>query len=173
MNDLQPASSRSHPEAAQSTLNALDGDLDARILAAEHAVIERDRRVRDNAAHLATRLRESARYSGRIAAVAAFGSFGLGWWMARGNSRPPPPSGKERAIERHTPALAQAPWAGIVPLLWPLLPLEVRSRMNPGLASFITGLGLPMIARYLGRRQARATLREQRRRHPDGAATHH
>ncbi len=179
MNDLPPGS-RSPPDAALAP-KALHADLDARILAAEHAVIERDRRVRDGAGRLVAKLRDSTRHSARIAAFAAAGSFGLGWLIARGTlgSRRRPPTGKERAIQRHMPALADAPWAGIVPLLWPLLPLAVRSRISPGLASFVTGLGLPLVARQLGRRKARAELRQeqqQRRaeaRGGNGAATLH
>ena len=76
-----PSSNPSHLEPGSAP------DLDERILAAEHAVIERDQRLRRDGIALGRRLRTSARHSGRIAAAAGIGAFLLGWMMARSAPR--------------------------------------------------------------------------------------
>lgn len=125
-------------------------DLDARILAAEHAVLVRDQRLRGEFRDFADQLRERSRYFGRIAALAGAGAFALGWLMAR---RAPRSSSTRPHDQRpREPSLAELPWAGLVPLAWPLLPQALRSRIGPGLASFLTGIGLPLLAKLLARR---------------------
>lgn len=135
-----------HPTPAPSPSGP---DLDSRILAAEHAVLVRDQRLRDDAGAFADLLRQRARSSARIAAAAAIAPFLLGWMMARSKRRPRHDSEAPRAERAR---LSDAPWAGIVPLVWPLLPQPLRSRMSPGLASFLTGIGLPLIARRVAKR---------------------
>lgn len=124
-------------------------DLDARILAAEHAVLVRDQRVRRDAGAFAALLRVRTRNGARVAAVAAIAPFLAGWFMARGARR------SRRDGEPRPPRLAEAHWAGLVPLLWPLLPRAMRSKVSPGVASFVTGLGLPLVAQGLAKRAER------------------
>jgi hypothetical protein len=141
MNLTQPQLPPSHPS---------DGgpDLDARILAAEHAVLVRDQRMRHEAVVFGDLLRTRVHSSARIAAAAAIVPFLLGWLMARNKRRAQPVSDRPR----HRHSLVDAPWAGLVPLVWPLLPERLRSRVSPGLASFLTGIGLPLIARHTAKR---------------------
>ena len=141
--------SQSHPERS---------GLEQRILAAEQAVLERDLRLRRDGGVLLDRLRVQARRSGRIAAVGAILPFLLGWFMARSAPR----SKQQRQEQVHHPSLAEAPWAGLVPLLWPLMPASWRNRVSPGVASFLTGIGLPLIAQRLSKRAAARAERAQR-----------
>ena len=160
---------KTHPDTPQqgspsSRPDAGFADLAARILAAEHAVVVRDHRVGHDAHALMDRLRAGSRYSARIAAAAGFGAFLLGWLMARRA-----PRSRHRAEQARAAGLAAAPWAGLVPLLWPLLPRAIRSRVSPRLASFVTGIGLPLVAQRLSKRAGQA-------RPPaaaNGAVTHH
>ena len=142
MNTAHPTLVRLHPSSGP--------DLDSRILVAEHAVLVRDQRLRHEAGSFGHLLRERTRHSARIAAVAAVVPFLLGWMMARDRRRP---RGDDDDVSRYERArLSDAPWAGIVPLVWPLLPERLRSRMSPGLASFLTGIGLPLLARRAAKR---------------------
>lgn len=151
------ASSPSYPE----TLT-----LDERIRAAEAAVEARDARLRRDGAAFMQRLRLQGRRSKRVATLAAIGPFLLGWFMARSAPR----SKVQRAEQRHVRPLAEAPWATLVPLLWPLVPERLRGRISPGLASFLTGIGLPLIAQRITKRRAMAQQRAEQREARTGAA---
>jgi lipocalin len=147
-------------------------DLDTRILAAERAVIERDERVQRQAQQLVERGQHFAQRTrdnlGRIAAIAGgvvAGALLLVWmkpsWRERGLARP------MRALA-HAPAALRRPreagggsdaathgrhrshefpWARLLALAWPFMPLGLRSRTNPRVAALLMSLGLPLVAR--------------------------
>lgn len=116
-----------------------EADLDARIFAAEQAVIARDVRVRhrlgvlgERAQHvLGTRLRWSL--------------FGLGASALVAVMRP-----------ARTPVAPRAPaawWTHLLPLVWPWMPLSVRRRVSPATVALVVDLALPLFRR----RRARST----------------
>jgi hypothetical protein len=123
-------------------------DLDERILLAEHAVIEREQRLREHALLFGDRLKAKALSTSRIAAFIGVGGFLLGWMTSSRGSR----SRGERS--RRAQQLAEAPWGGIVPLVWPLLPRGIRERVSPGVASFLAGIGLPLLAQRIAKKRA-------------------
>lgn len=140
-----------------SSLLPPDLSLAERIYAAERAVQQRDERVRLHAGVFAARLQAQARRSGRVFAVGAIAPFLLGWFMARSAPRSKKRRDDPQRGRRH---LSDAPWATMVPLLWPLMPEHLRNRLSPGLASFLTGIGLPLVASQLSKRAERAAERE-------------
>jgi hypothetical protein len=155
-------------------------DLDAAIARAESAVIERDGRASGKGRLLMREVRRKSRLGARVLGGTAAGAFVLGWAMARGRRRR---LGEDNARGARRPRdtgarLVDAPWATLVPLLWPLLPVRLRERVSPGMASFLTGIGLPLLARRMSKqahekaveqRQQERGARAERR---DGAVVH-
>jgi hypothetical protein len=139
-------------------------DLDAEIARAERAVAERDGRAGGKGRLLMRELRRKSRLGARLLGGTAAGAFVLGWVMARGRRRrlgEDDPRGGRRPPRDAGARLIDAPWATLVPLLWPLLPVRLRERVSPGMASFLTGIGLPLVARRMSK-QAHEKAVEQR-----------
>ena len=162
----------SRPEAPRiATAGEMpQADLDTRILAAERAVIERDERVQQRAQQLvergqrfATRTRENL---GRIASIggAVVGGVLIFVWalpgLRRGLTRPMRAlahapaalrrhrhAGADDAAGRHRRHHRDIPWARLLALAWPLMPLGLRSRTSPRFAALLMSLGLPLVAR--------------------------
>ena len=163
-------SSRPEPRIASGD-DAAQADLDTRILAAERAVIERDERVQLRARQLVERGQRFARRThdniGRIAGIGAAvvgGVVLLAWvlpgWRERGLARPMRAlAHAPAALRRHRQAAPDAgegpqrrshrdvPWARLLALAWPFMPLGLRSRTSPRFAALLMSLGLPLIAR--------------------------
>lgn len=109
-------------------------------MAAEMAVIERDERIRQRAGAVVAQVRTR---TGSVlgVALAAAGVALLLARLVRRVNRPPAAS-----------ALAGAPAPGplswvirIAALIWPFLPLSLRSRLPPGAAPLLAALGLPLL----------------------------
>jgi apolipoprotein D and lipocalin family protein len=109
-------------------------DLSTRIFKAERAVIERDERVAWRVNELTDRWRRVARRGTSLRTLLAVGAVSVGAAMlVRGRAgRRGRPS---RSRTRRPHLLATLPWARLLPLMWPLMPLGVRSRVNPHLAT--------------------------------------
>lgn len=117
--------------------------LNRRIQAAELAVVQRDERVRATALAIAQQTRQHA---GRLLAL---GGVGLGSALLFGLLRPTyvPPV---EATSRARPG-GSSLWSQALALMWPLLPLGLRSRASPAMVTLVSGLVLP-IAGWLFRR---------------------
>ncbi|MBA3596653.1 MAG: lipocalin family protein [Methylibium sp.] len=120
-------------------------DLDEQIDAAELAVIDRDRRVRDRTQGAVRRVKAHAGRSVAIGVGAVAGLFLLFRGAKRG-SRP----GLARA------GLGAAALAGatrrrpimftrLMTMAWPLLPVSLRQRISPQMLSLVS-IGLPLLA---------------------------
>ena len=149
-----------------------EADLDTRILAAERAVIERDERVQwraqqlvERGQRLATRARENLGRIAGIGAAVVAGVLILVWvlpgWRERGLARPMRAlAHAPAALRRHRQggvhdgeaghrrrSHREVPWARLLALAWPFMPLGLRSRTNPRVAALLLCLGLPLAAR--------------------------
>jgi apolipoprotein D and lipocalin family protein len=170
MNPRAAANMPSRPESRIATGDeGPEADLDTRILAAERAVIERDERVQWRARQLvergqrfATRTRDNLGRIAGIGAAVVAGGLILAWAL---------PGRRERGLAHPLRALAHAPaalrrhrgaddgpghrrrghrevpWARLLALAWPFMPLSLRSRTSPRFAALLMSLGLPLVAR--------------------------
>jgi hypothetical protein len=115
---------QSCPEPAQEI------DLDARIVAADQGVIERDERLLHNVRALRERLKRSA-LRGLGASVAGFAGAML-------LSRTAP-------VRNAAPRTPRPVWASLLLMLWPWLPLNLHRRVSPATASLAVDLLLPLL----------------------------
>ena len=143
-----------YPEA---TAPVTDLDLEAQIALAEQAVIARDSRIRRNFGQVTHRVkREAIKHAGGGLLV-ALATLGLAWWMNRRNppaqaaaAAPPPeaPSPFEHLLREAGLSLA-----GMLPLLWPMLPRGLRRHVSPGTASTLLTFLAPWLGRIFRRRR--------------------
>jgi apolipoprotein D and lipocalin family protein len=128
--------------AASADAGALD--LDAQIDAAEQAVIDRDRRVRDRASGAVRQVRAHA---GRSIAIGVGAVAGL-FLLFRGTRRRHPGlarAGLGAAAVAATGRRRPMMLTRLVAIVWPLLPLSLRQKVSPQAMSLI-GIGLPLLA---------------------------
>lgn len=105
-------------------------DLDAEIAVAEQAVIARDLRIRRHAADLAARLH------GHWPLVLGV-TLGAAFLLGRALS----PVGHGRAAVAVRKAVGpDAPVWRLLPLLWPLLPRELRARVPSGTVALLSNI---------------------------------
>jgi hypothetical protein len=127
--------------------------LDEQIALAEHAVIVRDARIRRRTQALVARVkRDAVRHAGG-GLLLGLGTVALTWWLnrlARRNAPPepaaPPPQEPPSTFE-HLFRDAGITLAGLLPMLWPMLPRAWRRVVTPATASTL----LTFIAPWLGR----------------------
>jgi hypothetical protein len=160
MSKSMPSAPRKPPAENSVPVGALD--LDARIALAEQAVIVRDARIRRRADALVHRVkRDAVRHAGSGLLV-GIATIGLAWWLKRRDPAPPaapaaataaPPPGAET---EHLLRDAGITLAGLLPLIWPMLPRSLRRSVTPGTASTVLSFFAPLVAR-LFRRKPRDT----------------
>jgi lipocalin len=173
------ASASSRTERAHSRDDA--DDLDARILDAERAVIERDQRVQrrtqalvDRGQRLVERVHDNF---GRVLGVGV--AVGTGAIVAarvlphvnggHPHRRRAPRAASALRLDGQEHAAAQdgrreMPWASVLALAWPLMPRALRSRISPRMAAFLISLGLPLL---VGHRHAASATRVRSAPHVD------
>lgn len=132
-------------------MNALppDADLDDRIIAAEQALVTRERRLLDGIDTLGRRVRHAASPWRLAASGVAVLLAGTALWrvLRPGPSGPvrmhgvPPPHGGADA--------GGLPWVGLLGLLWPMLPARWRDRTSPGTVAAVLGVGVPLLQKWL------------------------
>ena len=116
-------------------------DLDAQILAAELAVIDRDEQVRRGIETIKERVRSK---SGMVLALAGGGAFLLNRLMSGRKKTPGVVPGQPRGS-----SLLKA-WT----MLWPLLPAAVQRAIPGGAGGRLIGLALPILGQLFVGRQA-------------------
>lgn len=134
-------------------------DLEAQIARAEAAVIARDRRVVDRTGALAARIKHDAIRHAGGGALLGLGTVALTWWLSRLSRKhaaaaPPaatapqePPSTFEHLFRD-----AGLTLAGLLPMLWPLLPRTWRRVVTPNTASTLLTFIAPLLGRLFRRK---------------------
>jgi apolipoprotein D and lipocalin family protein len=124
------------PELGMRSIDSA-AELDARIFAAEQAVIERDERLRHHARTLTRRLRRFTRGMGGSLALA-----GASMLLSRLLIRRGAPA---RPSDGHEPL-----WPRMLAFVWPWMPGALRERVSPATAALVIELLQPLLARRRG-----------------------
>ena len=160
MTDLPPGAVSSHATRGADKSGV---DLDAQILAAEMAVIERDGRVRSGVEAVKERV---LRKRGVAFAVAGGGALLLArlWSMRhRDKEAPAAPAARKSTGSTLLKALA---------FLLPWLPGAAHRILPGGTSGRLIGLALPMLGQFVGARQTQGAARSQIKRPPVKSAEH-
>jgi len=143
-----PASATRNPYPELSA-PITDLSLDVQIARAEEAVIVRDSRIRRRTDALVQRVKSDAlRHAGGGLAVGV-GAVALAWWL---NRRKPaaaataaPPAARPAEGE-HLLRDAGLSLAGLLPLIWPLMPRSLRRSVSPRTAGTLLTFATPLVA---------------------------
>lgn len=132
-------------------MNALppEADLEARIRAAEQALVARERRLLDGIDTLGRRVRHATRPWRLAASGVGVLLAGTALWrvLRPGSSGPAHVQGVPPA---HGGAdTGGLPWVGLLGLLWPMLPARWRDRTSPGTVAAVLGVGVPLVQKWL------------------------
>jgi len=146
----------------ETTAPVLELDLEAEIARAEQAVIDRDRRVVRRSRAIVSRVRHDAVRHAGGGLLVGVGTVLLTWWinrLVRKNSPPPAPA-PAPAAESHTFEHlfrdAGITLAGLLPLLWPMLPRTWRRMVTPGTASTLLTFLAPLLGKLFRRKEPTA-----------------
>lgn len=127
-NRIDPRMGKATPLPA----HAASGDLDARIAAAERAVVARDQRVQRGARDVADRLRANWPVAVGVTLAVA---FLLGRMVAHRNGRD-----VAGASGLRTALGPDAPIWRMLPLLWPLMPRDLREKVPSGTVALLSNI---------------------------------
>lgn len=134
-------------------------DLEAEIARAEQAVIARDLRIRRRAQSVVHRVKhEAVRHAGS-GLLLGIGTVALTWWLnhlGRRNAPAQPAAAEPRPDSHFTfEGLFRdvaIMLAGLLPMLWPLLPRGWRRSVTPGTAGTLLTYIAPMLGKLFRRR---------------------
>ena len=150
--------------ASQKRLAApeVEMDLDEQIALAEMAVIARDARIRHRTDVLVARVKRDALRHAGGGLLMGVGTVALTWWLNRlSKRRAPPPAGAATPAPEAPPTFehlfrdAGLTLAGLLPVLWPMLPRAWRRIVTPGTASTLLTFIAPLLGRLLRRKGSR------------------
>ena len=136
--------------------------LDEQIAMAERQVIARDARIRRRSDQLVRRVkREAIRHAGG-GALLGLATVALTWWLNR-QSRRNAPAPQAAAAPHEEPHTFEHLFrdvgitlAGLLPMLWPMLPRAWRRMVAPGTASTVLTFLAPLLGRLFRRKQSQA-----------------
>ena len=138
-------------------------DLEAQIARAEAAVITRDRRVVERTGALAARIKHDAIRHAGGGALLGLGTVALTWWLSRLSRKHGPPPQPAAAPVQEPPSSfehlfrdAGLTLAGLLPMLWPMLPRTWRRMVTPNTAGTLLTFIAPLIGRLFRRKQRQA-----------------
>jgi uncharacterized protein YjeT (DUF2065 family) len=147
------------------TPSEVEMDLDEQIALAEMAVVARDRRIRHRTDVLVARVKRDALRHAGGGLLMGVGTVALTWWLNRLSKRhSPPPAGAAAGTPppqapptfEHLFRDAGLTLAGLLPVLWPMLPRAWRRLVTPGTAGTLLTFMAPLLGR-LFRRKGRRT----------------
>ena len=141
----------------------VEPSLDEQIALAERQVILRDARIRHRTDVLFHRVkRETIKHAGG-GALLGIVAVGLTWWLNRMSRRNAPPPAPAAAPQEEPPSTfehlfrdAGLTLAGLLPVLWPMLPRAWRRAVSPNTASTVLTFLAPLLGK-LFRRKPRQT----------------
>lgn len=121
---------------------SLTGDeLDAEIRRVEQSLIDREERFLRTAVSLGQRMHDAVPMSLGGGAVAGLGL--LSWLLRPSRASRPASSGS-------APATGWGRWLGLV---WPLVPQQLKARIDPRVLTLVSAIGLPLLEHLWARRR--------------------
>lgn len=134
--------------------------LDEQIALAERQVIVRDARIRHRTDVLFRRVKhETIKHAGG-GALLGLAAVALTWWLNRSRNAPAAPAAASHeeppSTFEHLFRDAGITLAGLLPVLWPMLPRTWRRAVSPGTASTVLTFLAPLLGK-LFRRKPRQT----------------
>ena len=134
-------------------------DLDAQIALAEQAVIARDARIRGRADALVVRVKREAVKQAGSGLLLGLGAVALAWGLNRLSRRSAAPRTAAAAPEPEAPSTFEHLFrdvgltlAGLLPVLWPMLPRAWRRGVTPGTAGTVLTFIAPLLGRLFRRK---------------------
>jgi hypothetical protein len=138
---------------------AREPSLDEQIVLAERQVIARDARIRRRTDALVVRVKHKALRHAGSGLLIGLGTLALTWWLNRLNRRNAPTAAPAAAPAGETPSSfehlfrdAALTLAGLLPMLWPLLPGKWRRTVTPGTAGTLLTFLAPLLAKLFRRK---------------------
>lgn len=141
---------------------AEDLSLDEQIALAEMQVVARDARIRRRTGALVSRAKHEALRHAGGGLLLGIGTVALTWWLNRlGRKNAPPPAPAAASAEapstfEHLFRDVSLTLAGLLPMLWPMLPRTWRRSVTPGTASTVLTFLAPLLGRLFRRKQRQA-----------------
>ena len=131
--------------------------LDEQIAQAERAVIARDLRIRRRADALVRHAKHEAIKHAGGGLLLGLGTVALTWWLnhlSRKNAPPPAPQAREEehSTFEHLFRDAGVILAGLLPMLWPMLPRTWRRGVTPNTAGTVLTFLAPILGKLFRRK---------------------
>lgn len=143
---------------------AREPSLDEQIAQAERAVIARDLRIRRRADALVRHVKHEAIKHAGGGLLLGVGTVALTWWLShlnRKNAPPPAPQARDEphGSFEHLFRDAGVILAGLLPMLWPMLPRSWRRGVTPTTAGTVLTFLAPLLGKLFRRapREGRAS----------------
>lgn len=140
-------------------VKAEEPSLDEQIAMAERAVIARDLRIRRRTNALVRHVRHEAIKHAGGGLLLGVGTVALTWWLNRLNRKnaPPAPPPEAARQEEHTTFEhlfrdAGVILAGMLPMLWPMLPRTWRRGVTPNTAGTVLTFLAPILGKLFRRK---------------------
>ena len=137
--------------------------LDEQIALAEMQVIARDARIRHRTQVLVRRVKNDVVRHAGSGALLGLGTVALTWWLNRlrhRNAPDPQPATATREQPSHSFEHlfrdVGITLAGLLPMLWPMLPRAWRRLLTPGTASTVLTFVAPLLGRLFRRKPSQA-----------------
>lgn len=137
--------------------------LDEQIALAEMQVLARDARIRHRTEVLVRRVKQDVVRHAGSGALLGLGAVALTWWLNRlghRNAAAPQPAAATQAQPSHSYEHlfrdAGITLAGLLPMLWPMLPRAWRRLVTPGIASTVLTVVAPLLGRLFRRKPGQA-----------------
>lgn len=141
----------------QLPVQAEEASLDEQIAMAERAVIARDLRIRRRTDALVRHAKHEAIKHAGGGLLLGLGTVALTWWLShlsRRNAPPPAPESRqpEHATFEHLFRDAGVILAGLLPMLWPMLPKSWRRGVTPNTAGTVLTFLAPILGKLFRRK---------------------
>jgi hypothetical protein len=137
--------------------------LDEQIALAEMQVIARDARIRRRTDALVSRAKHEALKHAGGGLLLGIGTVALTWWLNRLSRKNAPPPAPSAASTEEPPSTFEHLFrdvsltlAGLLPMLWPMLPRGWRRTVTPGTASTLLTFLAPLLGKLFRRKQRQA-----------------
>lgn len=137
--------------------------LDEQIALAEMQVIARDARLRHRSQVLVRRVKNDVIRHAGSGALLGLGTVALTWWLNRlSHKNAPAPQPATATQEQPSHSFEHLfrdvgiTLAGLLPMLWPMLPRAWRRLLTPGTASTVLTFVAPLLGRLFRRKPGQA-----------------